>query len=85
MVYDKKMAHHGGEGLCSTSKDFHKFIQLLMNKGEFNGKRILGEKYINLMLTNQMPEEAGEAPLTNFFGPVAKNLQFSYGLRNNFR
>ena len=51
-----------------------------MNKGEFNGKRILGEKYINLMLTNQMPEEAGEAPLTNFFGPVAKNLQFSYGL-----
>ena len=76
----KKMAHHGGEGLCSTSKDFHRFIQLLMNKGEFNGKRILGEKYINLMLTNQMPEEAGEAPLTNFFGPVAKNLQFSYGL-----
>ena len=33
----KKMAHHGGEGLCSTSKDFHRFIQLLMNKGEFNG------------------------------------------------
>ena len=77
---NKKMADHGGEGLCSTAADYHKFIQLLMNKGELNGVRILGEKYTNLMLTNQMPAEAGEAPLTNFFGPVAKNLQFSYGL-----
>ena len=77
---NKKMADHGGEGLCSTAADYHKFIQLLMNKGELNGTRILSEEYTNLMLTNQMPAEAGEAPLTNFFGPVAKNLQFSYGI-----
>ena len=33
----------GGAGLCSTLEDYSKFARMLMNKGEFNGKRIMPE------------------------------------------
>ncbi len=43
----------GGAGLSSTTEDYARFLQLFLNKGEFNGVRLLSRKTVELMLTNQ--------------------------------
>lgn len=44
----------GGAGLSSTVEDYAKFLQLFLNKGQYNGVRLLSRKTIELMLTNQL-------------------------------
>ena len=39
----------GGGGLLSTSEDYFKFCQMLLNGGELDGKRLLSPKSIELM------------------------------------
>lgn len=53
----------GGAGLSSTAEDYAKFLQMFLNKGEYNGTRLLSRKTVELMLTNQI-----QPPLTNQFG-----------------
>src|SRR6185369_7624721 len=53
----------GGAGLSSTVEDYAKFLQLFLNKGEFNGVRLLSRKTVELMLTNQV-----HPPITNQHG-----------------
>jgi CubicO group peptidase (beta-lactamase class C family) len=55
--------HSGGAGLSSSIEDYAKFLQLFINKGEYNGVRLLSRKTIELMLTNQV-----QPPLTNQHG-----------------
>ena len=43
----------GSVGLISTARDYLHFENMLLNKGEFLGKRILSEASVNLMSTNQ--------------------------------
>jgi CubicO group peptidase (beta-lactamase class C family) len=43
----------GSVGLISTAKDYLHFENMLLNQGEFLGKRILSEASVNLMSTNQ--------------------------------
>jgi CubicO group peptidase (beta-lactamase class C family) len=44
----------GGAGLSSTTKDYATFLQMLLNKGEYNGKRLLSRRTVELMTTNQI-------------------------------
>jgi CubicO group peptidase (beta-lactamase class C family) len=48
----------GGHGLVSTARDYARFCQMLLNKGQLDGKRILREKTVQLMTQNQLPDEA---------------------------
>ena len=48
----------GGGGLVSTMDDYLNFCMMLLNGGELDGKRILEESTVELILTNQMPENA---------------------------
>ncbi|MDC3011902.1 MAG: serine hydrolase domain-containing protein [Pseudomonadota bacterium] len=45
----------GGSGLISTSFDYFKFLQMLLNGGTYNGNRILSRKTIELMTMNHLP------------------------------
>jgi len=45
----------GGGGLVSTCADYFRFAQMLLNKGELDGVRILGRKTVELMTANHMP------------------------------
>jgi CubicO group peptidase (beta-lactamase class C family) len=47
----------GGGGLVSTAGDYLRFAQMLLNKGELDGKRILGRKTVELMTTNHLPDD----------------------------
>jgi CubicO group peptidase (beta-lactamase class C family) len=47
----------GGYGLYSTSMDYLRFAQMLLNRGQLNGERILGPKIVDLMHANHVPPE----------------------------
>ena len=44
----------GGAGLSSTIQDYAIFLQMILNEGEYNGKRLLRPETIRLMGTNQI-------------------------------
>ena len=46
----------GGAGMFSTIGDYARFAQYILNGGELDGKRILGEKTIALAMKNSLPE-----------------------------
>jgi CubicO group peptidase (beta-lactamase class C family) len=45
----------GGGGLVSTTGDYLRFCQMLLNGGELNGTRVLGRKTVELMTSNHLP------------------------------
>ncbi|MDB5470093.1 MAG: beta-lactamase [Caulobacter sp.] len=46
----------GGGGLVSTASDYARFAQLLLNGGEFGGRRLLSEAAVKLQMTNHLPD-----------------------------
>jgi CubicO group peptidase (beta-lactamase class C family) len=44
----------GGAGLSSTISDYAIFLQMLLNEGVYNGKRILSRRIVDLMTCNQI-------------------------------
>ena len=44
----------GGAGLLSTATDYARFLEMLRNGGELDGRRILGPKTIELMTTSHL-------------------------------
>ena len=44
----------GGAGLSSTALDYAIFLQMLLNGGEYNGKRLLSRNTVRLMTMNQI-------------------------------
>ncbi len=48
----------GGGGLYGTAADYFRFAQMLLNGGEYGGKRILNKSSVDMMRTNVMTEEA---------------------------
>jgi CubicO group peptidase (beta-lactamase class C family) len=46
-----------GGGLVSTTADYLRFAQMLLNQGELDGVRLLGRKAVELMTTNHLPAE----------------------------
>ncbi len=49
-----KTYYSGGSGLVSTVEDYAKFMQMILNKGELGGKRVLSTESINIMTKNQI-------------------------------
>ncbi len=47
----------GGAGLVSSHRDYSKFVQMLLGKGVYNGKRIISEEMIDAMSSPQLPYE----------------------------
>lgn len=44
----------GGAGLSSTALDYAIFLQMLLNGGEYNGKRLLSRQSVRMMIMNQI-------------------------------
>jgi len=62
IVHDENTRSMGGisghAGLFATAKDLSNFAQMLLNDGEFNGKRILQPETIDTMLRWQVSKKA---------------------------
>ncbi len=72
----------GGGGLLSTAYDYARFCQMLLNRGELDGTRLLGRKSIDLMLANHLAAGLDYAPQTASLGIAAPlpALGQGYGL-----
>lgn len=46
--------YSGGAGLSSTIYDYGVFLQMLLNGGEYNGKRVLSRNTVRMMTMNQI-------------------------------
>jgi CubicO group peptidase (beta-lactamase class C family) len=60
----------GGGGLVSTTDDYLRFCQMMLNGGELDGTRVLGRKTIELMTTNHLPGGGELASFATGFGEV---------------
>ena len=47
----------GGAGLVSTLDDYMHFATMMVNRGEYKGKRILGRKTVEFMTENHLSQE----------------------------
>ena len=47
----------GGGGLVSTTRDYLRFLQTILNGGELHGTRILRKKTARLMIRNKLPKK----------------------------
>lgn len=55
----------GGSGLVGTVKDYFAFAQMLANRGEYNGKRLLGSKTVEFMMSNHLTPDFPADPLSS--------------------
>lgn len=57
-TYDDRMKFFsGGGGLTSTTTDYYRFAQMLLNGGELDGARILGRKTVELIRADHLTDE----------------------------
>jgi CubicO group peptidase (beta-lactamase class C family) len=68
----------GGGGLVGTIGDYARFAQMIANKGELDGVRLLSPAAVEMMGTNMLPKEAlGES---NGIGAIRFNDAVGFGL-----
>lgn len=67
----------GNGGLVSTAADYMIFSQMLLNKGEYNGVRLLKSKTVDLMTSNLITDEI--MPEDEFLGSLLSGMGFGLG------
>jgi CubicO group peptidase (beta-lactamase class C family) len=45
----------GGSGLVSSAQDYHRFTQMLLNEGTYDGVKLLGSRTVRYMTRNHLP------------------------------
>lgn len=68
----------GGGGLVSTALDYARFCQMILNKGELDGARILSPVSVELMGTNAIPDAV--LATQNPYRLLPFNPAFGFGL-----
>ena len=54
-VEGPRRSFSGGAGIVSTARDYAHFLQMMLNRGEIDGVRILSPRSVDLMTSNQIP------------------------------
>lgn len=75
----------GGAGLSGTIEDYAKFLQMYLNKGEYDGTRLLSRTTVHYMMQNQVGDLLGDGG-TDYglaFGLIDENGE-SMGGRGSF-
>ena len=52
------MLFSGGGGLASTTRDYLRFVQMLLDGGELGGKRLLSPRTVELMASDAIGDQA---------------------------
>ncbi len=79
----KKSYLKGGAGLCGTTEDYFKFVQMLGNGGVYQGKRLLSKKTVELMLQDHTVGMGGSTATST--GPgYGFGLGFAVRLHDGF-
>ena len=78
-------AFSGGAQLVSTGDDYWRFCQMILNGGEFEGKRYLSPRTVKLMSENRLREPASLPNGLGFglnFGVMVDSTQANYPASN---
>lgn len=70
-VYDNPKLHCAGHGLVSTAEDYFNFSQFVLNKGEYEGVRLLSPRTIEFMTMNHLRPD---------YLPMAMDKEPLYGM-----
>jgi CubicO group peptidase (beta-lactamase class C family) len=73
-MLDKPAMQSGGGGLVSTTMDYARFCQMLLNGGVLDGNRIIGRKTLQLMASDHL------GPEVKLNGHLAALPGYSFGL-----
>lgn len=73
-VKGAKRFFSGGAGLSSTAEDYAKFLQMYLNKGTYNGHRILSRTTVRSIMGNQIGDIWADGP---------KNYGLAFAVVNN--
>jgi CubicO group peptidase (beta-lactamase class C family) len=57
--FSGKQYFKGGAGLIGTADDYLRFAQMILNGGEFDGRRYLSKKMVEFMLSDHIPGMGG--------------------------
>ncbi|MGH6989789.1 MAG: serine hydrolase domain-containing protein [Stellaceae bacterium] len=71
-LYDPRqpMKHElGGQGMQSTALDYARFLQMLLNGGAYEGKRVLSPETVAYMTSDHLGAEIGPGPTWYIPGP----------------
>ena len=60
-VKGAKTFFSGGGGLSSTAEDYARFLQMYLNNGVYNGKRLLSRTTIQTIMSNQVGDLLGDS------------------------
>lgn len=71
----------GGGGMVSTVADYARFLQMLLNGGELNGKRVLSRKTVDFMLTNHIGQGTGVKPWAYYFPGAGYGFGLGFAVR----
>ena len=69
----------GGGGLLSTAADYHRFTQMLLNKGVLNGERLLGRKTVEFMTCNHLSGDLASMGQASFNETSFDGIGFGLG------
>ena len=77
----------GGSGLVGTVGDYLRFAQMLANKGEYEGVRVMGRKTVEFMVSNHLTPDFPDDPLTSldvsrrpYLGEGGRSWGLGFGL-----
>jgi CubicO group peptidase (beta-lactamase class C family) len=74
----------GGVGLVSTTLDYLRFAQMLLDDGKFEGVRLLSRETVQMMTSNQLPNELLPIAFgTNSWSGIGYGLGFGVNIGAN--
>jgi CubicO group peptidase (beta-lactamase class C family) len=82
--YSGPVTHFGGGvGLTAPIADYIQFVKMLMNWGELDGKRIIGQRTLEYMIRNHLPagmDVADHAFDNNVVRPLGSGFGLGFGV-----
>jgi CubicO group peptidase (beta-lactamase class C family) len=69
----------GGGGLCGTAGDYMRFCQMMLNRGELDGVRLLGLKTVDLMTANHLGGDMAAMGQKRFSESTYEGIGFGLG------
>jgi CubicO group peptidase (beta-lactamase class C family) len=77
-MLEKPVMESGGGGLVSTTMDYARFCQMLLNGGSLDGTRIIGRKTLQLMTANHLERHI---PADNYILPPGHGFGLGFAVR----
>ena len=77
----QKKWESGGGGMVSSTDDYARFLQMMLNGGELDGTRILSRKTVEFMTSNHIGDAAGVKPWAFYFPGAGYGYGLGVGVR----